>query len=224
MSLVAGVVLPPLVPLLAEYDYSCCKHIKRQDDVQVRPRWMLSSKYKISLMVKAVIKGRGFAWVDMHLSNLVLLPFRLHQGNEMEKKDSTATYKRRIVDFYRAPCVRFAYSAVSHLITSSFQPKSLWECRLQPILPLVLQCFAADSLLCGSVGCEIWCCRASMGNCPPGLPRSRRLPTFLQRACFAFCFSRSSKQTVLMPYNRLPCSAISKSRAIINRLRVQKGI
>ncbi|KAL5111432.1 Transient receptor potential cation channel subfamily M member 8 [Taenia crassiceps] len=66
MSLVAGVILPPLVPLLAEYDYSCYKHMKRRDDVQ---------------------------------------------GSEMEKNDSKTTYKRRIVDFYRAPCVRFAYSA-----------------------------------------------------------------------------------------------------------------
>uniref|UniRef100_A0A0R3VT73 Ion_trans domain-containing protein n=1 Tax=Taenia asiatica TaxID=60517 RepID=A0A0R3VT73_TAEAS len=66
MSLVAGVILPPLVPFLAEYDYSCYKHIKSQDDVQ---------------------------------------------GNEVEKKDSKATYKQRIVDFYKAPCVRFAYSA-----------------------------------------------------------------------------------------------------------------
>ncbi|KAH9284058.1 Transient receptor potential cation channel subfamily M member 8 [Echinococcus granulosus] len=66
VSLLAGVILPPLVPLLAEYDYSSYKHFERQDDVQ---------------------------------------------GNAMEKNSSKATYKRRIVDFYRAPCVRFAYSA-----------------------------------------------------------------------------------------------------------------
>ncbi|VDM28114.1 unnamed protein product [Hydatigera taeniaeformis] len=58
--------MPPLVPLLAEYDYPCNRHLKRQDDVQ---------------------------------------------GNETEKSDRKATYRRRIVDFYRAPCVRFAYSA-----------------------------------------------------------------------------------------------------------------
>ncbi|KAL5963314.1 Transient receptor potential cation channel subfamily M member-like 2 [Taenia solium] len=93
MSLVAGVILPPLVPLLAEYDYSCYKHIKRQDDVQ---------------------------------------------GNEVEKKDSKATYKQRIVDFYKAPVLLLILYSVVLLAVRSDAVVHPWEIVLHVFLVLAV--------------------------------------------------------------------------------------
>ncbi|VDO02179.1 unnamed protein product [Rodentolepis nana] len=73
ISLIAGVILPPLVPFLADYNYSGTRRSEKHDHGHIT-----SSK-----------------------------------ANEKKKPPFKSTYKSKFLDFYKAPRVRFAYSAVS---------------------------------------------------------------------------------------------------------------
>ncbi|VDL62013.1 unnamed protein product [Hymenolepis diminuta] len=76
ISLVVGVILPPLVPFLAEYNYSKSRHPELQ-------RYGHSNPNKV---------------------------------NEKNKIPFKSTYKSKFLDFYKAPCVRFAYSAYDSVL------------------------------------------------------------------------------------------------------------